>query len=52
MQTLHDADDVYKAQKSSIELVIASRYPAKDLHALEKVFNQVACFVTVSDPRV
>ena len=47
VEPFHHAGDVYKAQKSVIELVIASCNPAKDLHALEKIFNQVARFVAV-----
>jgi hypothetical protein len=41
---------VHEAQKSFIELVIASRYPTKDLHALEKIFNQVARLVALLVP--
>ena len=47
MEPLHDAGDVYKAQKSDVELVKAGRHAAKDLHALEEVFNQVPRLVAV-----
>ena len=47
MKPLHDAGDVYKAQILDVELVIAGGHPAKDLHALENVFNQVPRFVAV-----
>ena len=47
MKPLHDAGDIHKAEKSYVELVEAGRYTAKDLHALEEVFNQVSCLVAV-----
>lgn len=39
--------DVYKAQKPAIELVIADGHTAKDFHALEVVFSQMACLVAI-----
>ena len=39
MEPFHDAGDVHKAQKRDVELVIAGSHAAKDLHALEKVFD-------------
>jgi len=41
VKPFHDGGDVYEAQKSLVELVITSRYPTKELPALEKIFNQV-----------
>ena len=54
MKPFHDAGDVYEAQKSDVERVKAGRHAAKDLHALEKVFNQVARCVAmlVQDARL
>ena len=54
MEPLHGAGEVHKAQKRDIELVIAGGHAAKNLHALEKVFHQVASFVAVlvQDARV
>ena len=47
LEPFHGAGDVYKAQKRDVELVIAGGHAAKDLHALEKVFHQVASLVVV-----
>lgn len=47
MEPLHDVGDVYKAQKPDVELVKAGGHTAKDLHALEKVLNQMARLVAV-----
>ena len=47
VKPLHDAGDVYKAQKPDVELVKAGRHASKDLHALEEVFNQMAGFVAL-----
>ena len=47
MEPFHDSGDVYKAQKHDVELVKAGGATAKDLHALEEVFNQMACLVAV-----
>jgi len=43
----HDAGDVYKAPKSDVELVKAGGHTAKNIHALEEVFNQVVRPVAV-----
>ena len=48
VEPFHHAGDVYKAQKRDVELVKASGDTAKDLHALEEVFNQVPRLVAVS----
>ena len=47
MEPFHSAGDMYKAQERDVELVMAGGHAAKDLHALEKIFNQVARFVAV-----
>ena len=47
MEPFHGAGDMHKAQKRDVELVMAGGHAAKDLHALEKIFNQVARFVAV-----
>ena len=47
MEPLHGAGDMHKAQKRDVELVKAGGHAAKDLHALEEVFNQMACLVAV-----
>ena len=47
MEPFHGAGDVHEAQKRDVELVIAGSHAAKDLHALEKVFHQVASLVAV-----
>jgi len=54
MEPFHAAGDMHKAQKRDVELVIAGGHAAKDLHALEKVFHQVARLVAVrvQDARV
>ena len=39
MEPLHGAGEVHKAQKRDIELVIAGGDTAKNLHALEEVFD-------------
>jgi hypothetical protein len=39
MAPLYGVGDVRKVQKRDVELVIASGHAAKDLHALEKVFQ-------------
>ena len=45
VKLLHDAGDMHKAQEYDVELVIASGHTARDLHALEEVFNQMASLV-------
>ena len=47
MEPFHGAGDVHKAKKRDVELVIAGGHTAKDLHALKKIFNQVARLVAV-----
>ena len=41
------AGDVHKVQKRKVALVKSGGHTAKDFHALEEVFNQVACLVAV-----
>ena len=47
MEPFHGAGDVHKAQKRDVEFVISGGHAAKDLHALEEVFHQVARLVAV-----
>lgn len=47
VEPLHKAGDMHKAQKHNVELVKAGGHTAKDFHALEEIFNQVARLVAV-----
>lgn len=47
MKPLHGAGEVHKAQKRDVELVIAGGDTAKNFHALEEGFNQMARLLAV-----
>ena len=47
VKPLHESGDMHKAQECDVEVAIAGSQTAKDLHALEEVFNQMASLVAV-----
>ena len=47
VEPLHDAGDVYKAQKPNVKLIKAGGHTAKDLYALKKILNQMARIAAV-----
>lgn len=47
VKSFHNVVDMHKAQKRDVELVKAGGHTAKDLRALDEVFNQMARLVAV-----
>jgi hypothetical protein len=47
VKPLHHAGDVPKAQVASVKLIKAGCHAMKDLHALEKVVNQMTGFAAL-----